>query len=60
MQLAVLGAVSNRGARADIGLELVETEGNDLVLSAPARLSPFLESRPLTVLSGEMLVETEP
>jgi len=60
VQLAVLGAVGNRSAGADVGLELVETEGDDLFLSAPAHLATFFEPRPLTVLSGEMLVETEP
>lgn len=64
VELAVLAPVEDGAARASEDLELVETEGDDL----SSRVSKLmfkgsemsLRAVLLTVLSGEMLVATEP
>lgn len=70
VKLAVLALLSGADARSDVGLELVEAEGDDLcgeksvsgmIGFFPARTGQGTRStqQGLTVLSGEMLVETE-
>ena len=62
VELAVLGLLGRVVAGSDVGLEAVEAEGNDLAetvsSNGPKQVSTC--SSVLTVLSGEMLVETVP
>ena len=65
MELAVLALLSGADAGSDVGLELVEAEGDDLsessqLICLSQFLAPRSSGRFLTVLSGEMLVETVP
>jgi hypothetical protein len=56
---AVLGAVCGGGLGANEGLELVETIGDDLLSMISIQKVSILRGAH-TVLSGEVLVETEP
>lgn len=66
VKLAVLGLLGGAEARSDVGLEAVEAEGDNLfeVVSIAclgnSRISVGFCRAGLTVLSGEMVVETEP
>jgi hypothetical protein len=55
----VLGLLGGRNFGADKGLELIETIGDDLLSMVSGR-SISIEKGTHTVLSGVVLVETEP
>lgn len=59
MELAVLGLGGGVVAGADVGLELVEAERDNLGLFVN-KMAGVISGPSLTVLSGEMVVETEP
>jgi hypothetical protein len=62
VESAVLGLVGTRVAGTNEGLELIETIGDDLltVINKVHLYLGMLTRAELTVLSGEVLVETEP
>jgi hypothetical protein len=60
VELAVLALLNGADAGSDVGLELVEAKGDDLFDELVSGGGCKLVPRRLTVLSGEMLVDTLP
>lgn len=62
MELAVLGLLGGADAGSDVGLEAIEAEGDNLpgISELASRMRFRVGAAQLTVLSGEMLVDTDP